>query len=89
MPARASDSRSPARRALGDLELVGELGGRDPAPGLEDQEGGDEAVGSHTRSLARKPATNWPVFGYRSGPAVTLAEIGHGRAGGRHEHRVR
>ena len=35
----------------GDLQLVGQLGGGDPAAGLEDEEGGDEAIGTHADSF--------------------------------------
>ena len=37
--------------ALGDLELVGELGRRHPTSRLEDQQGRDESVGAHGSDL--------------------------------------
>ena len=62
MPARARPSRSLRARALADLELLGQLGRGDPAPGLEDQEGGDEPVLRH-RPVARKVAKEMASFG--------------------------
>ena len=53
----------PAGRALADLELLGQLGGGDPALGLQDQEGGHEAVGAHVASLSGKVAKGWPLSG--------------------------
>ena len=50
-----------AGRARADLELLGQLLGRDPSPGLEDQEGGHESVGAHLSSLSRKVARRWPL----------------------------
>ena len=50
-------------RALADLELLGQLGGGDPPLGLQHQEGGHEAIGTHMTSLPRKVATGWPLSG--------------------------
>ena len=36
----------------GHLQLVGDLGGGDAAPGLEHEEGGDEAIGTHAPIVA-------------------------------------
>ena len=47
----------PTRRAGRDLELVGDLGHRGPAPGLQQQEGGNETVGPHRPSIAPKLVT--------------------------------
>jgi hypothetical protein len=45
------------RGAFGDLELLGELGGRDAAARLEDQQLGDEPVSAHVGRISHKPAT--------------------------------
>ncbi len=50
----------PARRAGRHLELERHFGHRGPAPGLQEEEGGDEAIGSHGPSIAPKLVTSWP-----------------------------
>ena len=50
-----------AGRARADLELLAQLLGRDPAPGLEDQEGGYQPIGTHGSSLPLKVAMRWPL----------------------------
>ena len=70
----------PARRALGDLELVGELGRGDPPSGLKDQQDGDETVGSHGSRFSHKPATWWPRWWCTM--AVTPMSVGS--SSGRH-----
>ena len=57
----------PAGRALAHLELTGQFGRRDPALGLEHQQGGDEAIGTHRASLAQKVAMRCPVSGRTMG----------------------
>ena len=51
-----------AGRPLADLELPGQLGRGDAALGLQDQEGGDEAICADG-SLPRKVAMRWPLSG--------------------------
>ena len=54
MPAIASASRSRRAVLIGDLQLVGQLGGGDATLGLEHEEGGHEAIGTHgAQSRAR------------------------------------
>ena len=68
----------PPGRPLGDLELLGQLGRRHPAPGLEEEEGSHETVGTHATSIPRKPDRRWPVStgtmvvspGRRPGPSA-------------------
>jgi hypothetical protein len=47
--------------ALGHLELGRHLGGGHQPPPLEEQEDGDEAVGTHDDIFLAKPVRRWPV----------------------------
>ena len=46
-----------AGRALGHLQLGGDLGRGHLAPLLEQEEDGHQPIGAHARIFARKPAT--------------------------------
>ena len=50
-------------RALGDLELLGDLGRGDAPLALEDEQEGDQPVGTHVRIFPPKPVRRWPVQG--------------------------
>ena len=45
-----------------DLELLGHLGGRDPAAGLKEQQGGDQPIGAHAPMVPPKLASLRPVI---------------------------
>ena len=66
-PAMAQAFEVPAGRAFAHLELMGQLGRGDATPRLQDQQGGDEPVGTHMSSLVEK----WPEDGQFQGACMT------------------
>ena len=61
----ASASRSRRAVRVRDLELLGDLGHRGPAPRLEEEEGGNEAIGPHRPQHRTEHGHLWPRCGQR------------------------
>lgn len=69
---------------FGDAEFGGEFGGDDALPGLEEEEGGDETIGSHGAIVIFGPSVfGSSVFGLR---VLGLRVLGHLAGAGRAQH---